>query len=120
ENIWEFVDFIDKRKSWDKGRYAIYLKSFVNDEGETGLSNASEEDMIIYTNLGIDEELNDIFIKVRKGRILYGKKIIESYHDRGNDELVNRALKEFGTEEMPFKRFLPNAAFLLLCNLQSL
>ncbi|MGC9001065.1 hypothetical protein [Caldisericum sp.] len=33
ENIWEFVDFIDKRKSWDKGRYAIYLKSFVNDRG---------------------------------------------------------------------------------------
>jgi hypothetical protein len=24
---------------------------------------------------------------------------------------VNRALKEFGTEELPFKRFLPNAAF---------
>ncbi|MGC9000231.1 hypothetical protein [Caldisericum sp.] len=67
-----------------------------------------------------DEELNDILIKVRKEEYFMGEKIIESYYGRVNDELINRALKEFGTEEMPFKRFLPNAAFLLLCNLQSL
>ena len=39
-NVWEFVDFIDKRGVWDKGRRAIYLKPFVNDEGETVLPNA--------------------------------------------------------------------------------
>jgi hypothetical protein len=27
------------------------------------------------------------------------------------DELVHRALKDFGFEELPFKRFAPNAAF---------
>jgi hypothetical protein len=43
-----------------------------------------------------DEELNDILIKVRKEEYFMGEKIIESYHDRGNCELVNRALKEFG------------------------
>ena len=110
-NIWEFVDFVDKRNKWDKGRRAIYLKPFVNDEGEIVLPNASEADRIIYTNLGIDEELNDIFINAGKEIYFKGEKIIESYHNRGNDELVNRALKEFGTEELPFKRFLPNAAF---------
>lgn len=111
ENIWEFVDFIDKRKSWDKGRRAIYLKPFINDEGETVLPFAREEDRIIYTNLGVDKELNNLFIKAEKEEYFKAEKIIESYHDRGNDELINRALKEFGTEEMPFKRFLPNAAF---------
>lgn len=47
----------------------------------------------------------------RKTSYLKAETIIESYHSRGNDKLINRALKEFGTEELPFKRFLPNAAF---------
>ena len=32
-------------------------------------------------------------------------------HSRGADELVHRALKDFGFEELPFLRFGPNAAF---------
>ncbi|MGC8722034.1 MAG: hypothetical protein ACP5SB_05575 [Caldisericaceae bacterium] len=55
-----------KRGVWDKGRRAIYLKPFVNDEGETVFPFARETDRIIYTNLGIDEELKDIFIKAGK------------------------------------------------------
>ena len=70
-----------------------------------------DNERIIYTNLGVDEELDELFIKAGKEEYFKGEKIIESYHNRGNDELVNRALKEFGTEELPFKRFLPNAAF---------
>jgi len=30
---------------------------------------------------------------------------------RGSDELANRALKDFGNEQLPFKRFSPNAAW---------
>lgn len=37
--------------------------------------------------------------------------VIRSYHERGADELVHRAFKDFGFEELPFKRFAPNAAF---------
>ncbi|MGC8691344.1 MAG: hypothetical protein ACP5SP_07925 [Caldisericum sp.] len=74
ENIWEFVDFIDKRGVWDKGRRAIYLKPFVNDEGETVLPFAREGDRIIYTNLGIDKELNYIFIKAGKEEYFMGEK----------------------------------------------
>jgi hypothetical protein len=37
--------------------------------------------------------------------------LIQSYHERGSDELVNRALKDFGFEQLPFKRFGHNAAF---------
>jgi hypothetical protein len=36
--------------------------------------------------------------------------IIASYHGRGADELVHRALKDFGFEELPFLRFAPNTA----------
>jgi hypothetical protein len=37
--------------------------------------------------------------------------IIKTYHGRGSDELIHRALKDFSAQELPFKRFAPNAAF---------
>ena len=37
--------------------------------------------------------------------------IIHFYHQRGAEELVNRAFKDFVFEELPFQRFVPNAAF---------
>lgn len=37
--------------------------------------------------------------------------IVACYHDLGSDELANRALKDFGNEQLPFKRFNPNAAW---------
>lgn len=42
--------------------------------------------------------------------------ILARYHDRGTDELTNRALKTFGHEQLPFKRFAANAAwYYLMC-----
>ena len=37
--------------------------------------------------------------------------LVACYHERGSDELANRALKDFGQEQLPFKRFVPNAAW---------
>jgi histone H3/H4 len=39
------------------------------------------------------------------------ERIIRDYHERGRDELVHRAMKDFCAEELPFKRFAQNAAF---------
>jgi hypothetical protein len=39
------------------------------------------------------------------------ENIIAMSHSRGADELVHRALKDFGFEELPFLRFGPNADF---------
>ena len=39
------------------------------------------------------------------------ESIIQSHHQRGADELPHRGLKDFGFEELPFKRFSPNTAF---------
>ena len=40
--------------------------------------------------------------------------IIATYHSRARDELVNRAFKDFGTEQLPLKRFAANSAFYYL------
>jgi len=46
--------------------------------------------------------------------LLEASKIIDTYHDRGQDELLFRALKEFASETLPFKRFNQNAAWYYL------
>lgn len=42
-------------------------------------------------------------MKVRKHEFIESESIIEAYHNRARDELVNRAFKDFGTEQLPFK-----------------
>ncbi len=32
-------------------------------------------------------------------------------HNRGSDELIHRAFKDFGHQKLPFKKFAPNAAY---------
>ena len=108
--VWEYKEFTDKRGNWNKERRAIYTRIPYNGKRQLVLDFAKEE-RIIYTNLGTSEELNKLFIDKGKEEYLNPDKIIETYHNRGNDELVNRYLKEFGTEKLPFKRFIPNAAF---------
>ena len=42
---------------------------------------------------------------------------IECAHSRGRDELIHRALKNFGHEELPLKKFAPNAAYYFTMSL---
>ncbi len=39
------------------------------------------------------------------------KGLIACCHECGSDERASRALKDFGHEQLPFKRFAPNAAW---------
>jgi hypothetical protein len=43
--------------------------------------------------------------------LLETPSLVELHHGRGRDELVHRALKDFGTERLPFEGFFPNMAF---------
>lgn len=109
ENLWDYVDFIDKRDSWEKPRRTIYTKTY--NEGSQLLFPFARPERIFYTNLGVDEKLTEEFKKARKEEYLEAETIIEVYHERGQDELVHRALKDFGTEKLPFERFECNSAF---------
>lgn len=46
-----------------------------------------------------------------KGALLEASSPIELHHGRGRDEFACRALKDFGTERMPFEGLFPNMAF---------
>lgn len=110
QQVWDYLDLGDCRGSWKKFRRMFYCHAHCDDDNQLLLSFA-RPDTVIYTNLGVDEKITDQFRKVGQGRYLKSDMIIESYHQRGRDELVNRALKDFGTERLPFKRFTPNTAF---------
>ena len=109
KEIWEYAEFGTRRGNWKKFRRAFYCR-LINEGGQY-LLPCSRPDTVIVTNLGqggkIDKSLKRIGAKV----YLDSDMIVSLYHGRGSDELVNRALKDFGHEQLPFKRFESNAAW---------
>ena len=68
-------------------------------------------DTVIITNIGQGQKIDDLLKGVGAEHYVEPQSIIACYHERGSDELANRALKDFGHEKLPFKRFTPNAAW---------
>jgi hypothetical protein len=107
--VWEHVEFMDQRDSWDQSRRAIFCRPVYQDRQM--LLSFARPDTIIYTNLGTGMEIDKRLCQAGMEKLLSAQGLIEGYHDRGGDELVFRAFKDFGNEQLPFKRFHQNAAF---------
>jgi hypothetical protein len=114
-NTWVYTEFGGRRKSWDKFYRVIYTKP-VADECSQILFDFARPETIIYTNLGLDNEITGSILAQHDGQMTHisAQAIITAYHQRGCDELVNRGVKDFGGELLPFARFAPNAAFYYL------
>jgi len=106
---WEYIEFGYRYKSWKKYYRAIYTRPAY--EGEQRLLDFARPDNIIVTNLGVNPEVVRGCDSQRRKELIQVKSIIHSHHQRGADELPHRGLKDFGFEELPFKRFIPNTAF---------
>ena len=109
EQVWDYVEFMDRRGNWTKSRRAIYCRPWY--EGNQLLLDFARPDTILYTNLGMGEKIDELLIKAGRNDLMAAEKVIECAHGRGRDELVHRAFKDFGHEELPFKWFAPNAAY---------
>ena len=103
------MEFGDRRGNWSIFRRAFYCRPVY--EGTQQLLHFARPETVLYTNLGMGAEVDKQLEDAGVGHWLKAAGIIECAHSRGRDELVHRALKEFGTETLPFKRFAPNAAF---------
>jgi len=106
---WQYIEMSDRRGTWKRSRRAIFCRTLV-EKGQCLLDFACTES-ILYTNLAPDTEFGKKLEEDGHSDYLEAKSIIRHYHDRGCDELVHRALKEFRAEALPFKRFAANAAF---------
>ncbi|ORC27002.1 hypothetical protein B4O97_19065 [Marispirochaeta aestuarii] len=112
---WFYTEFGNRRKSWKRFYRTIYAKPITEDNGQVLLEYARPE-LIIYTNIGMGNAITSSILKAHRSdeTEISPEAIINAYHFRARDELVNRALKDFGTEHLPFKRFASNAAFYYL------
>ena len=107
--VWRYLEFGDRRGTWKKGRRALLTRPLAED-GQWLLEFA-RPDTLLYTNLGMGEEIDLTLQRAGLDHWTEASHVIGLHHGRGGDELVHRALKEFGSETLPFKRFAPNAAF---------
>ncbi|MDP6736919.1 MAG: IS1380 family transposase [Nitrospinaceae bacterium] len=114
-NTWVFTEYGGRRKCWDRFYRVIYTKPIAEDSGQI-LFEFARPETIIYTNLGLDNEITKSILAGHGEDVTHisPQAIISAYHERGRDELVNRGLKDFGGEQLPFTRFAPNAAFYYL------
>ena len=101
-----------KQKEWKLARRTIYSRLIQHDRQlvAPGLGT----DSVIITNLGMGGLIDDLLCQVDANNYLLAHDILGNYHNRGNDELANRAIKNFGEEQLPFKNFDANAAWYFL------
>ena len=106
---WQYVELGDRRGSWKKFRRAIYCCQ--TDEDGQLLLECCRPDTVIYSNLGMGQKIDAQLKAVNKNHFFKASALVKAYHQRGCDELVNRALKDFASEKLAFKRFNQNAAY---------
>ncbi len=106
---WEYIEFGYRYDSWKEYYRAIYTRPAY--EGEQRVLDFARPDNIILTNVGVNSDVvKGCSSEIRK-ELTRVESVIQSHHQRGADELPHRGLKDFGFEELPFKRFTPNTAF---------
>lgn len=106
---WDYVEFGYRYDSWNRFYRAIYTKPAY--EGEQRLLEFARPDNIILTNIGVNPEVTANLSTEEQKELTKAEAIISSHHQRGADELPHRGIKDFGFEELPFKRFAANSAF---------
>jgi len=115
KQTWYYCEFGSSRKSWQGFWRAVFAKPIHDDDGQVLLDFARPE-TLIYTNLGMSNAITEqvLFVRDASKSEISAEAIITAYHERGRDELVNRGLKDFGTEHLPFEKFSSNAAWYYL------
>ena len=109
---WMYTEFMCKQPTWRKERRTIY-STLWEEDGQYVLEGFCR-DTVIITNLGKGEEIDVRLRAIEEEQWLEAETILARYHERGADELANRALKTFGHELLPFKRSPANAAWYYL------
>jgi len=105
---WKYIEFDYRCESWNNFYRAIYTR--VSYEGRQKLLDFARPDNVILTNIGDNPKVLVNCSATEQKRLTKTETIIESHHMRGADELPHRGLKDFGFEELPFKRFAANSA----------
>lgn len=110
KECWQYIEFASRRANWNRFRRTVYCRLIHDTDGQLYLPG-SRPDTVIITNIGQGQPIDALLEEAGAASYLEADGIVACYHERGSDELANRALKDFGHEQLPFKRFNPNAAW---------
>ena len=110
KEAWQYIGFGCRRGNWKRFRRAIFCRLMHNDRKQLYLPGF-RPDTVIITNIGQGQAIDRFLKDAGAAEYLTTQALVACYHERGSDELANRALKDFGHEQLPFKRFAPNAAW---------
>ena len=111
---WNYVEFANRLKSWDKFRRCIFTTLETDETGQLNFEFA-RPDTVLYTNIGQNKELDKKLILAGGEDYFMAEKIIGLNHCRGSGELVHRSEKEFATkEQFPFEKMGMNRAYYYL------
>jgi hypothetical protein len=110
KDSWQYAEFGCRQGNWKRFRRAIYCR-LMHDDGNQYFLPGCRPDTIIVTNIGQGQAIDRFINDAGALDYLTANGLIACYHERGSDELSNRAIKDFGHEQLPFKRFAPNAAW---------
>ena len=105
---WDYWEWQDRRGTWPRAWRAFYLRPYY--EAQQMVLEFARPETVLYTNLGLGGTVDHQLRQAGLDEWLEPPRIIESSHDRGADELVHRAFKDFGFEQLPCAHFAPNAA----------
>jgi len=109
DEVWEYSEFLDRRGTWETS-YRAFFTRLRSVRGQL-IIPGQQKIRVIYTNLGMDKEIDDKLKASGCGSWLDTSEIIKYHHATGRDELVHRAFKDFVSQKLPFKKFAPNTAF---------
>jgi hypothetical protein len=110
KKAWQYTEFGCRQGNWKQFRRAIFCR-LMHDESKQIYLPGFRPDTLFITNIGQGQAIDGMLNKAGAVDYLTTKGLVACYHERGSDELANRALKDFGHEQLPFKRFAPNAAW---------
>lgn len=107
--LWSYAGFRYKCDKWLKDYRALYTRPKYEDRQR--LLEFARPDNIIVTNLAPGEPAFEKLPADLRKYWLKDESVIYHHHQRGADELPHRGVKEFGSEQLPFKRFAANQAY---------
>jgi hypothetical protein len=110
--VWSYARFSYQCDKWSRAYRALYTRPQYEDEQR--LLEFARPDNIILTNLAVGEPVLEQMPRDLREYWRDDVSLIFHHHQRGADELPHRGLKEFGSEELPFKRFAANQAYYYL------
>src|SRR6516162_1113037 len=110
--VWNYARFFYQCAQWNKAYRALYTRPQYEDQQQ--VLDFARPDNIILTNLAAHEPALKAMPRDLQEYWLDDTSLIFHHHQRGADELPHRGLKEFGSEQLPFKRFAANQAYYYL------